>query len=245
MTVERRGIVAKGFDRDGSVVTVGADRGAARLAAEAGRVARMLADATPPEAMRAAPVAPARGAQRLVTEMQALPGGVRRIVGQHWEEADVFTAMMRDAVARHGAAAGDAPFVAPFTPGQIAMARHYRHLTERHAAGGMKCASLESRGGGGGAGGDFMDAYLAEGRELARLHRCIGAGEAMVLRRIRPSARGTRRGIGTRALVDRVCLADESLADVLRAHGWAVKGEHRAALRVVLCAALDRMQGYR
>ena len=179
----------------------------------------------------------------MVTDMQAMPGGMRRIVGQHWEGADVFTAMMRDALARHDASGSAAAFVAPFAPGQIAMARHYRHLTERHSAGGVRCASIEA-GRGGGEGGGFMDAYLAEGRELAQLHRRIGEGEALALRRIRPSVRGSRSGIPTRALVDRVCLQDETLSAVLRAFGWAVCADHRDKLRGVLCAALDRMQGY-
>lgn len=237
--------MTKGFDHGGAPARLSADVVEKRLNAERAGIAKMLDTATPPDAMRAAPVAPARGAKRLVTDFEVSRGGTRRILGQHWEGADVFSAMQRDAWLRHlDSGQDEEDFVAPFTSGQIAMARHYRDLTERHAAGGVKCSSLEA-GRGGGEGRGFMDAYVNEGRELDRLHRCIGEGEALALRRIRPSARGTRRGIGTRALVDRVCLSDQTLGDVLRAYGWAVKGDHRAALRGVLCGALDRMQGYR
>lgn len=210
-------------------------------------VAAMLDAAKPPREMAAAPVAPARGAKQLVAEYELLPGGTRRYLGSHWVDADVFTSMCRDAYIRHVKAAGnDAAFCEPFTPGQMAVARRYRDLAERHAAGGMKCASLEARGGGGsGQGGDFMDAYLAEGRELSMIQRRIGTGQAMALRRIRPSVRGSKAAIMDRRLVDMVCIEGADLSAVLRAHGWSVDGKNRSVLRVALAAALDRMQGYR
>lgn len=209
-------------------------------------VAAMLDAATPPPEMAAAAVAPARGAKRLVAQYELLPGGTRRWIGSHWADADIFDKMCRDAFARHQKAGGDvADFAVPFTPGQMSMARRYRDLTERHAAGGVRCASLEARGSGGGQGGEFIDAFVAEGRELSAIHRRIGSGEAMVVRRIRPSARGSKASIFDRRLVDLVCLGGQDLTGVLRSHGWALKGDHRDALRRALCVALDRMQGYR
>ncbi len=228
------------------------------------RLAAMLAAATPPEAMQAAPVAPARGAQRLVPNVTVLPGGLRRIEPGHWEAADVFDAMTRSAWLKHEAAVEKArmaheaskseenftapAFEPPFTPGQIAMARHYRGLVERHSAGGVRCSSAEALLAGGVSGGgdrDWMDGYLREGEELARLRARIGTGSAMVVRRIRPSSRGSKASILDHRLVDMVTLSGMTLSEVLRAHGWAEKGEHREALRVALASALDRMQGYR
>ncbi|ULB10724.1 hypothetical protein ORIO_12500 [Cereibacter azotoformans] len=244
-----------------TVALVARQRARLRLDDEAARLAAMLDAATPPEAMQAAPVAPARGAQRLVPNVTVLPGGLRRIEPGHWEAADVFDAMTRSAWQKHEAAvekarlAHDAsgqeknfrapPFEPPFSPGQIAMARHYRDVVERHSAGGVRCSSIEAQRGGGATGGDFMDAYLREGEELSRLHARIGTGTAMVVRRIRPSKRGSKATILDRTLVDMVALGGKTLSEVLRAHGWADFGANRAALRKSLASVLDRMQGYR
>lgn len=133
-----------------------------------------------------------------------------------------------------------------FTPGQVAMARDYAALTERCAASGVKGVSLEvmaDRSGGGDGG--FMDAVVADHERLRALHRRIGDGVALRVRRVRPGARGSRHGIKDRYLVDQVCLAGWSLSRVLEACGWSVKAQTREAARVALAAALDRMQGYR
>jgi hypothetical protein len=210
-----------------------------RGAIEADAVAAVLARATPPADVGPVPVAPARGAMRVHDVEEVVNGLRKRLLGRRLEQADVFDVMIAQARRRHGDAAG---FVPPFTPGQVYMARHYRGLTERHAAGGVRCASLEA--GREGGGGDFMDAYLAVGRELDRLHGRIGPGQALVLRRVRPSARGSRAGISDRRIVDMVCLCGMTLGQVLEAHGWAVKGQYRDGVRTALCGALDRMQGY-
>lgn len=216
-------------------------------AGEAARLRAMLYRATPPPAMAAAPVAPARGAMQLVTDRVETDMGwyIQREVSTFWRGMDQLSIMCRQAWLAHRARGGDVDFVPPFTPGQIAMGQHYAALVERHDGAGMKCASLEGRGGGGGAGGGFADAYLAEGREIAAIRRRIGDGVALAVRRIRPSDRGSRAGITDRRLVDMVCLAGDDLTAVLRAHGWVEKGETRKALRLALCAVLDRMQGYR
>lgn len=216
------------------------------LDAERQRLAAILARAAVPDACgpRIIP-APARGAFKVAPQSQLLPNGadgwVQADAGfagyQPIRAADVFDLMLRSAE-RAGLAA-------PFTPGQVEMGRRYRALVERHDAGGIKCSDLIGRPGG--AGGDFMDAYLAEGRELAALRRRIGDRAALSVRRVRPGARGGagRRNIPDRALVDMVCLGNRSPSDVLRAHGWAVKGDTRKAVAAALCGALDRMAGYR
>lgn len=216
--------------------------------AEARRIADVLAHGTVPDACGPdIPLAPARGALRTFRPIELVPGslGTAQDTG-HWargEDTRRKGARIRDVFDRVELWAGDAPLA----PAQVQIARDYRDLIERHEAGGMGCASLEaSRGGGGGAGGEFIDAYVAEGIRIAALRRRIGTGVAMEMRRIRPSKRGAkaRGNITNRKLVDMVCLGDQPLGAVLDAHGWAVKGDTREALRRALAAALDRMMGY-
>jgi len=244
-----------------------------RLAAEAARTRDLLARATPPAACGPdIPVAPARGGLRPWTPLAVLPGSNGAIVkagfrglDRHGNEdrsapprdsvvaVDVFDGMISRARKLHQRTAwdarigGPAPFIPPFTPGQVEVARTYRYLTERHQSGGVKCASLETlRAAGGGAGGSFIDAFIAEGMALARLTARIGEG--LALRRVRPSDRGEPGKsvpIRERVLVDRVCLGQQTLSAVLRDYGWSCKGTHREALRRALAMALDRMQGYR
>lgn len=214
--------------------------------------AKLVAGAVPPAECGGGIVpAPARGACVVVSHLTMVPNGHDARGQQKWDAAptgyghrasvraaDVFDRMLKAAL--------DAERPSPFSPAQIAMARRYRALVERHDAGGVKCSALDGRAGGG-TGRDFMDAYLAEGRELDAIRRRIGVGAAMAVRRVRPSVRGgaDRQTIPDRVLVDMVCLGDRTLSDVLRAHGWATKGETRNALREALCEALDRMIGYR
>lgn len=241
---------------------IGRLAGLGRADAEAGRVAAMLAAATPPAAMRAAPVAPARGTMQLVPDFEVMPGGTRRLTGAHWVEPtrlDLDNAVAveaeRDRLAEVEAArlaAGKAslfgPFggvdraarqAAPFSSGQVAVAAEYRALVEWREGSPLKCGSLEPGHGGGGSG-LFIDAYIAKGARLSRLVAAIGDGLALDLQRRGGAA---RRAIPVRVAVDMVVLQGASLAEVLRAHGWAAKGDHRAAVREAVCAALDRMQG--
>lgn len=219
----------------------------AQVDQERQRLAAIIAAAAPPVECggRIIP-APARGAFKVEPQTQLLPQGV-----DGWVQADAGFAGWRpiravdvfDVMLRAAAKADQPP---PFSPGQVAIGRRYRDLTEKHAAGGIKCSDLTGWVGGG-SGGDFMDAYLAEGRELAAMQRRIGTGAALSVRRVRPSARGGagRRNIPDRVLVDLVCLGGRGVSDVLRAHGWAVKGDTRKAVTKALCGALDRMIGYR
>ncbi|KEP68407.1 hypothetical protein DL1_11880 [Thioclava dalianensis] len=214
------------------------------------RLAAMRGAATPPESC--GPMigaAPARGAFEVFHPVEMIPDA-KSEAGFRAEEmgyrgrsalraVDVFDRMI--------VSARKARKPAPLTPAQISIGRHYRDLCERHDAGGMKLASLEGRQGSGGRGGDFMDAYLSEGRELDALRRKIGGGVAMQVRRVRPSARGAgARTISDGVLVDAVCLEDQTLSEVLCRFGWSAKtASNRAAVCGALCAALDRMIGYR
>lgn len=217
-----------------------------RQRSEAARCAALIDRAAPPPAMAAAPVAPARGPMLLVPIMEvAQPNAVPHRAGAFWLGMDPLSVMCAQALRRH---AGDGPFTAPFSPGQIAMARRYMALVERHAAAGLRCASVEARkdGSGGGAGeGGFIDALLDEAAEIARIRRRIGPGAALSVRRTRPSQRGQRVSIPDLVLVDMVLLQGEPLSAVLKRHGWQTKDAKAiATLRAALASAMDRAQGY-
>lgn len=206
-------------------------------------VAKVLADATPPAQMAAAPVAPARGPQRLVQDYTLHRGGLQGHSGAHWEAMDPLSIMCRRAYERHEASGSDAAFVPPFTPGQIAVGRDYRALVEWRSGSCIKCASLEG-GRSGGQGGLFIDTFLDQGKWLITLRGRIGSGSGLALRRVRPSARGSRASIPDLALVDMVLLHDRTLSDVLRVHRWVKSTANLSAARQALCGALDRMMGY-
>ena len=191
------------------------------------------------------PTAPARGPVRMVDMMASYPKGddgfevkPAGFLGRKTLRlADSFDVMAAKA-ARHKKPA-------PFTPAQVAMGRFYRNLVERHESAGVKCSSLESlsQRGGGGSGSDYMDAVLRDRDQISALQKRIGVGSAMVVRRIRPSGRGSRISIMDRRLVDIVCLEDGTITDVLRAHGWANDAKLRVALCKALAEVLDRMMG--
>lgn len=190
------------------------------------------------------PVAPARGPVRMADMMAAYPKGddgfevkAAGFQGRKTlQRADSFDVMAAKA-ARHCKPS-------PFSPSQVAMGRFYRDLVERHECAGVKCSSLESLSQrSGGSGTDFMDAVLRDRERIGILRNRIGCGAAMAVRRIRPSDRGSRVTILDRRLVDIICLEDGSITDVLKKHGWAIKGDLVKSLTVSLCSALDRMMG--
>lgn len=240
------------------LAAIGRLSGLRRADAEAARVGAILSAATPPVEMRAAPVAPARGAMMLRPDFEVQPGGTRKRVGAHWVEPtrlDIDNAraveVERDRLAGIEAerlAAGKpgieggvdraAKRAAPFTSGQVAVATEYRALVEWREGSPLKCGSLEP-GHGGGASGLFIDGYIAKGRRLSDLISAIGPDTALDVMRKGGAA---RRAITVRAAVDMVVLQGASLAEVLRAHGWATKGEYRAIVRDAVSGALDRMQ---
>jgi len=219
-----------------------------RLEREARNIGEMLGRSTPPEAMQAAPVAPARGTMRLQENYVVAPGGTRRADGAHWQEATVLRVMVEQMRQRHEArnlrTGSQEPFASPFTPGQLQVAEDYRALVEWREGSAMKCGSLDGGRSGGGNGALFIDTYLDQGRFLAVIHARIGDGVALSKRRAIDQD-NMRRTITARRLVDMICLEGKSISAVLSAYGWGEKEVNRRALRHQLTAALDRMQGYR
>lgn len=209
--------------------------------AEAARIAAVRAAGhVPSDCGPEIPEAPARGAIRVFEGVMLYPDGEdgwKAAPSGHMgrktmQRADAFDVMEGQARKRL------------FTLGQKAMGRYYAALFEAHATAGMQCASLEARvDRSGGGGGEFIDAVLRDRQRLDVLRKRIGTGQAMVLRKQRPSARGSRISITDRRLVDAVCIEGRTLSDVLRAHGWAVASKHRDLLRQALCEVLDRMMG--
>ncbi|MBY0134497.1 hypothetical protein [Paracoccus yeei] len=234
----------------------GPKAGPARIRSERERLDGLLRRATPVEGCGPAiPVAPARGPQVSVTPHVVMPdpssktGYKVECTGWRGFKAaravDIFDVLERRAAGRKDKNGKPAPAPAPFSKGQVNAARLYRDLVERHNAGGIRCASLEARRGcGPSAGGEFMDAFIAEGDAIAWMRRQIGGGVAMAVRRVRPSKRGKAeaRNIPDRVLVDAVCLDGLSFGQVLERHGWAKDGKNAQGLIVALAAALDRMQ---
>lgn len=248
MTVDR-GNTAKTAGRglgDGvmrkAVVLDGAGKVLPFGAGDRQRIGDVLAAAMPPAAMHAAPVAPARGPMALVDDYALTRGGIQLKVGAHWVAMGPIGEMIGKALVAHNKAkGGDAPFVPPFTHQHVQIANEYIGLCEARAAAGVKCASAEA-GREGGGGGGFIDAYMDAGARLAAFHACIGAAVVMDVRR-HMDRDNARCNITARVLVDMVCLQGRDLSAVLRLHGWSPKGTARAALRMALCGALDRMLG--
>lgn len=214
--------------------------GAARVRAEAVRVAQVKAAGSLPAEAGPAVVrcAPGRGPVTGHAPVRMVPDGAEgwRAVDDRFDGRACF---------RRGDVF-DRPGLAGLPPGLVAHARKYRAVTERHAATGMRCASLEgvaARGAGGSGAGE--DVLIDRGLWLDAQHRRIGPGIVLAVRRVRPDAArpAARSGITARRLVDDVCLHDFDLSAVLRKYGWAEKGPLRAVLRQALKEALERMVG--
>lgn len=219
-----------------------------KATAEAEALRRIRARGTPPEECGPElPVAPAQG--RLIPfqpvvlmidakgKEQAIELGYRGRAAAR--VADVFDQMIARQTQAHRDAHGPL-----FNPAQIAIARLYRALVEDLACGTMRGSSFDGSGGGSGDHTGWLVSHADRSAQVAAMHRRIGTGEALPLRRVRPSQRGRRVVITHRALVDQVCLGQMTLSDVLIRAGWAPKGDLRHALRCELQECLDRMQGY-
>ena len=178
---------------------------------------------------------------RVQADFVVATGGTRRRDGGHWVDMCQLEVMVARAAVRHGGQ--DVAFVPPFTPGQIAVARDYRALSEQREGSALRCASLEAGRGGGGSG-LFIDAFIQQGLWLAELHRRIGTGVAMDVRRHMDRG-NVARTIPVREALDLVVLSDRSVSAVLTRFGWITAFKHRKVLRAQLVGALDRMQGYR
>jgi hypothetical protein len=216
-----------------------------RLNAERDRCSELLAKAAPPAEMAEAPVAPARCAMMLQPNFVVMPGGTRKRDGAHWRNAGPLWVMVEQARMRHEAKGReDEDFTAPFSPSQVAVSEDYRALVERVEAGLCKGSSLEAGRAGAGGSGLAIDTYIQEARWLAELRRRIGDGVTMQVRR-HLDRDNARRAIAVRTLVDMVLVQGQTLSDVLRLHGWAKTTVHLRMIRGELCAALDRMCGYR
>ncbi len=211
--------------------------------AELARVAAVKARGVVPECCGdAIPEAPARGAFRVFEPVGLYPVGevdhVARPSGYRGRKAmqlaDAFDVMQAKA-ARHGKGS-------PFTPSQVSMGRHYRDLVERYLSAGVRCSSLESVAqSGSSSGGEFIDAVLRDREEIEMLRRRIGSGAAIVVRRHRPSQRGSRITIFDQRLVDMVCIEELTMTEVLKAHRWSVDQKYVRDLKEALADALDRM----
>lgn len=216
-----------------------------RLEAERARCQAMMAKAAPPVEMQAASVAPARGAMFLQPNFVVLPGGTRKRDGSHWRAAGPLQVMVEQARLRHEAKGREEEdFSAPFTPSQVAVSEDYRALVERYEAGLCKTSRLEAGRAGSGTSGLAIDTYIQEARWLEELRRRIGVGVTMQVRR-HLDRDNARRAIPVRVLVDMVLVQGQTLSDVLRVHGWAKTTVHLRMVRGELCAALDRMCGYK
>lgn len=170
-------------------------------------------------------------------ELDAMPAG-------HKGRA---TLLVADVFDRMQAQASKKKSRIPLTASQIETARTYARTVERHAAGAVRCSSIEGRGGGTGGGPDgFTDARLASSRRIDLWHRRIGDGQAMAVKRVRKMARPgkvQRITITARQLVDAVCIEDMEISKVLRRYGWPANGRNVHACCVALGAILDRMSG--
>lgn len=214
--------------------------------AEAARLRAIKAAGAIPEACGPAIApAPARGGFVLVQNVELLPVGTGKVEAVHRGYGGRCAIRRADAFDAMNAAADRRKQTRPLTPGQIAIGRRYHDLVELLSADGTKLSQLQGSFGSGDSG-SWMDKRLELSAEVEGMRKRIGAGVAMNVRRIRPSARGSAsaRAITDQALVDAVCLKGRGLADVLMFHGWSVKGTHRDALSAALSAALDRMIGY-
>lgn len=212
------------------------DRGA--RAAEAARLAAVRARGRLPEACTAqgtgmVDMAPARGPMVPVRH---------HVIADHGQGPRVEDTGYRGRAAARRLDALDR--IASLSEAQRAAGRRYAALTEVVAAGGIRCSAdlAGSCGSDGDGDRDWMDHHLARSERLRRMHRAIGDGIGMTVRRVRPSARGTRTSIPDRRLADLVCLGQSGLVPVLEAHGWIKTGRNVRVLSEALAAILERLR---
>lgn len=210
------------------------------LLSEADRMAALKARAVAPARCGPEiPVAPARGPMVAFApmEMRRSEDGYD-LAHAGFRGRDAARAMdVWDYMARQARRAGGTE---PFTRAQVATARAYAALVERHVARGLRGISVETmmagRGGSGGQG--FADAVLEEGRRIDRLVAAIGPGLALQVRRV---SRRKRDVVTVRGLVDGLCLEGLTLAKLLRRARWDTNGATLDAARAAVAGALDRM----
>ena len=223
---------------------------AGELAAESARIAAIKSAAQRPfgSGPEIVDVAPARGPVAQFQPRETVRRNGKTVVQRSgWRghdavrRADAFDVMEAQAQ-RRAKVDGTLPkgYRPLFSTGQLVAGRDYAALAERVAASGVKCSSIEALGAGSGGQGSWIDAVLADGRRMAVIRGRIGDVSVLAPK----NAGGKRAVIWAQDLVDRVCIADQTLSEVLKACGWSVKGDMRSVLRDGLCAALNRMQGF-
>lgn len=219
-----------------------------RLKQEADRIARMKADAARPDGCGSeiVDVAPGRGAVRRFQprEVVRTSAGQLRVArsGHNGHDAlaraDAFDVMQQQSSRRKK----EAP--ALFTAGQISAGRDYAALYERCASAGVRCSSVEAMGGAGGQG-SFIDAVIRDSQRLAALDRAIGSAVVLSPRDAQAHADRGRRMMRASDLVRGVCVEGKTISQMLQSFGWLRSPHIRKKTMVSLCAALDRMQGFR
>ena len=219
-----------------------------RLAQEADRLAGIKAASRRPDGCGPEIVdcAPARGPVQRFQPREAVitPAGHVRVARAGFmgfdalRRADAFDVMQLQASRR---SKGAAPL---FTVGQVAAGRDYAALYERCASAGVRCSSVESLGGGGGQG-SFIDAVIRDSRRLAALDRAIGNAVVLSPRGAQAHADRGRRVIRAGDLVVGVCIKGQTVSQLLQSFGWSRSPGSRNKITGALCAALDRVQGFR
>lgn len=197
---------------------------------------------------------PGRGKLRAFKETEVLPQGDKYVTSEKTYRAGC-GAIQEDVFDRMADQSKRAGFGTVFTVHQVDAGRAYRDLHQRCASAGIKISSTFSMQAGGQGDVDFMDAYMADTQRLGWFYEAIGDGTAKDTKYKAAATEGKRyigdvelrkigrRLITVRTLVDSVCIKDQSLSDVLKAHGWRAAGKNRKTLRDALSVALWRMQG--
>lgn len=134
---------------------------------------------------------------------------------------------------------GEAPL---FTAQHHNTAERYAGLVEAVAGQGAPRSffhGLTTVRGSGGREVDLAALHIAERRGLAAMRRAIGRGVVLAPRGV--LAHAGRITIRADRLVDAVCLASMTPADVLRAAGWTSQTRYRRILLSHLLVALNKM----
>lgn len=219
------------------------------LSDEADRIAQIKNRAARPDGCgpEIVDVAPARGPVQRFQPREVVmteAGQVRVTRAGHLghdalRRGDAFDVMQEKARGRAGKDA--APL---FSAGQISAGRDYAALYERCAAAGVKCSSIEALGGAGGQG-SFIDAVIRDSRRLAELDRRVGDDVVLSPRGANAHADRGRKVVRTSDLVHAVCVEGQTISQMLQRFGWSQTPKARKKTTDALCAALDRMQGFR
>lgn len=224
--------------------------GKLRLEAEALRVARVIADATPPEgAGTGVHAAPARGAARVFREVQVVmtANGPRRRSTRPAEGDAIRCASALDLIeVRRRSRDADGPI---FSPAEHMAAAEYEALFHRVMSGRVKCSSLDGGTGGGDAAG-VMDAMIDSIRRLERMDARIASqffdqrtGHLHVLRAEGPAAQAGRRSIFIQDLVHWALIRREPLTALLERRGWPKQTRYLQRLQKALAQALTAIYG--